>query len=996
MNDRRRAFASLRLCVILIAAAVTTPASAELFKPEERFLGMLKDGNRVNAATVVNWYDAKVQPTLAGKAVFDAGNPFRWFIDQSVSLSSPPEASIEFFGGDCLPARVVDYETRKSDGFGNPVDLLIVEPLVSVDLPGRPVSAYLRVNPEWVKRIVFQRRTGGPGSYQPGTAFLHDGSHMRFRAARWSQGVVALLTEDGVKSLLLSQIAELHMPKRDGWEVWFEQLGVLMPDLVGRLIQMESSDGVRLTTSTQRFLPQFSGDKNKSENWYPLLQPAWSYDPITIPFKRVRCWRFFAPESLPLTTFEPDASRNGPVFSSGWNWRRDRGVQNSPLKNSGLAAGWGFGVHAPTELTLPLNPVATGLRCRTGLDQSIGQGGCVRTRVELTSAPGKPIWQSAVLIGPDSAVDTGWVNIPARPEEVAVTLIADPMSEGRPAGSDPFDIRDCVDWLEPEWRIDHAKLQQEVTVRLGERVPSLRGWTLTSTVPTFDDEVSAEATMPVLDVANFWNATVPTSPSYELTFGPASNFLTLSRKLKVGRNDRWLVVSIYRREADPVPTTVQIRVNGRALLQRDVPLMNSRLIPDPMLVPIDEFQDNRVQVDVIVMGKGEKPRLNWQGARLFKNPPGIVRLFDEEEEIIERLHNGEGELTLATESHYHGEKSLKLVAGDRLNANLPGVRFPIREFPQLGEFRYFTFAWKVAPEGEGAKRQGGLGLQIGHDGELGIRRQLNETKRRRAMPVPVLDRVRQAGPQRGKRRVYDNRGVRFGYQYLAGNVDEDELALRLDRNRPEKWVLLQRDLFAEFGDFDLTGLGLRLFAGEAAWFDQIYLYRTQADYAWIRELATEPVEYADENIVGEYSKVRNFGRLISAVAPQFSTTAAGEAIQLLKEYQGRKNVLRTMPVKQNTPCILRAPVTVPAGKKTLLRLSAAHHTEADWLLIVKVADKELYRSNVDATTAKEGWLDHEVDLSSFAGQTIVLEVHNQPTAWHYEHGYWSRLEVVSQ
>lgn len=995
MNDRQRVSAFLRLCVMLLIIVPDAVAHAELFKPEERFLGMLNDGSRVNADKVVNWHDTTVQPTLAGKAVFDEANPFRWIVDQSVPLSAPPEASIEFFGGDCLPARVVDYQPRENDGFGNPVDLLIVEPLVTVDLPGRPVSAYLRLNPEWVKRIVFQRRANVSTAYQPGTAFLHDGSQMRFRAVRWNQGVIAVLTEEGVQSLLLSQIAELHMPKRDGWVEWFEQLGVLMPDLTGRLIQMESSEGVRITTSTQRFRAQFYGDKNKSENWFPLLQPAWSYDPITVPFKLVRTWRFFSPETLPLTSFEPTAARSGPVFSAGWNWRRDRGVQNTPLKNSGLAAGWGFGVHAPTELTLPLNPVATGLRCRVGLDQSIGEGGCVRARLELTSAPGTPIWQSAVLVGPGSAVDTGWVNIPAQPEKTSVTLIADPMFDGRPAGSDPFDIRDCVDWLEPEWRIDRAKLQQEVTSRLGDRVPSLRNWDLAGSVPDVKGEMPTVAIAPALAISNLWDATIPTSPSYRLTFGPSGNAMTLSRKMKVGRNDRWLAVSVYRRAADPAPTFAQIRVNGRTLMQGDVPVMTSRLTPDPLLVSVADFQNSTVRVDVVVVGKGERPLLDWQGARLFETPPGIVRLFDDEEEIIEHLSDGEGELSLATTEPYHGSSSLKLTSGDRLRANLPRVNYPVREYPQLGEYRYFTFAWKLTPDATGRRGGGGIGLQIGHDGELGILRQLNE-RRRRPLPTTVLTRVRGGGTRRGQPVLADNRGVRFGYQYLAGNVEDDELALRLNRNFPAKWTLLQRDLFGEFGDFNLTGLGLRLFLGDAASFDQIYLYRTQADYRWISEMGTGPVEYADENIIGAFSKPHNFGKLVSAVAPQFSTSASGETMQLLKEFNGRENVLRTMPVNQSTPCILRAPVTIPVGKKTFLRMSMSHYTEADWLMIVKVADKELFRANVGKSTTNGGWLDQGVNLSSYAGQTIVVEVHNHPTGWHYEHGYWNRLEVVSE
>lgn len=987
-------FASLRLCVSLFTLAVCLPVEADLFKPEERFLGMLNDGSRVNADRVVNWFDPSVNPTLAGKAIFDAGNPFRWIIDQSVSLSSPPTASIEFFGGDCLPARVIDYQLPQSDSFGSPVAVLIVDPLVSVDLPGRPVSPYLRLNPEWVRRIVFERKSGGPVAYQPGTAFLHDGSQMRFRAARWGQGVVSLLTEDGVQSLLLSQIAELHMAKRDVWDVWFEQLAGLLPDLAGRLIQCESSTGVRITTSTQRFRPQYYGDKAKTENWFPLLQPAWSFDPITIPFKDVRVWRFFAPESLPLTGFEPDASRDSPVFSAGWNWRSDRAAQGTPLKNSNILAGWGFGVHAPAELKLPLHRVVTGVRCRVGLDHSAGQGGCARARVALTSAPGNPIWQSDVLVGSGSAADTGWINLPEQPDDVALTLVADPMFTGRPSGTDPFDIRDAVDWMEPEWRIDREKLAEEVKSRLADRVPSLKQWTLAATVPGLSEGV--ESNEPAVALSNIWDATYPQEPKFELTFSPSIEVMTLSRTLKLRGKQRWLAVSVHNRRQDAGRTIAQVRVNGRALLQQDVPLMNNRNVPNPLLVPVDEFSGQSIDVDVVLMASAERPHLVWDGAHLFERPPGIVRLLDDNGEVIEHFSEGEGELTLSTDKPFVGESSFKLTGGDALRDRLPSVNHAIREFPQLGEFRFLSFAWKVQPSGKGAKRQGGVGLQIGHDGRLGIPRAHNEIKRRRAVHVNVLNRVRTHGPRAGQVVIPDNRGAKFGYQYLSGNVDEDLLALRLERQPPEDWVLLQRDLFAEFGAFDFTGLGLRLFAGDAAWFDQIYLYRTQEDYQWIQSLTAPPQQNVDENVLGEAVHSRDYGRLFSTVAPQFSTDKSGEPVLLLKEFRGRQNVVRTMPPTKDLPCLIVAPVSVPTGKKTVLRLSASHQNEADWLLIVSVAGKELFRSNVDANTAKDGWLDHEVDLSSYAGQTIVLKLQNRPTGWHYEHGFWSRLEVVSE
>jgi len=108
--------------------------------------------------------------------------------------------------------------------------------------------------------------------------------------------------------------------------------------------------------------------------------------------------------------------------------------------------------------------------------------------------------------------------------------------------------------------------------------------------------------------------------------------------------------------------------------------------------------------------------------------------------------------------------------------------------------------------------------------------------------------------------------------------------------------------------------------------------------------------------------------------------------------------VRTFPVAQGQPAILRAPLSVPAGKRTILKIVAGRNVAAgaDWQLIVKVGTEQLHQSMLDADTAKGGWAEVSVDLSRFAGKNIVVEVHNHPNNWHYEHAYWSELSVESE
>lgn len=992
---------SRRVALLLFCLSVLNvakPLSAQLFAPDERFVGMLHDGTRLKADSIKDWHDENARPSVAGRAIFDQNNPARWIIDQAVPLAEKPKAYVEMFGGDRLPCRVVDYQRSEKWTYEALGEYLIVEPLIQVDFPGRSTTPFLRVSTDWLKRVVFDEKAGVPTAWHPGTVFLHDGSRISYRVVRWSSSGLSLLTDSGVKKLLFSQVAELHFPRRDEWEVYFEQLAALTPDLTARLIQAETSDGLRITTSSERLIARHSGDQKKSENWYPLLHPVWSLDPITLPFRTVRNWRFFGPDQPPMTLFEPAATRTEPVFSTGWNWVANLSVQSSVLKNNRLLSGWGFGVHAPTSLAFPLHPVVRQVRSRVGLDQVVGSGGCVRAEIAFQSKPTQPFFKSEVFVGSEKSADTGWKNVSvAKGKSEHVVFKADPMITGRPKGADPYDIRDCLDWMEPEWKLDRQQLLEEVSRRASERIPNLAGWAVNSQLfqktpsPSPTNAIDPSATSP-LQVKNVWDKIISEDERVRLLIQPTDNFVIFSQNHQIEKQHRWLAVCISRPATSTDSATVVVRVNGQSLIEADVPVQSSRQDPDPILVPVSEFQGSQPAIEIVLLASGENSFVNWQGTVLCEHPPGIAPLFDETDDIIQHLRDGEGEISLSTLEPKHGSYALSLTSGDRSSAEIPGFRFPIHEHPKLGEFRYIRFSWK--------KKSGGqIGFQIGHDSTIGV----PENEFGQAKPRAFAEGIAMANFRRQRsspRRPVSgsNRGSLFAYQYDAGSGDPTQPVLRLDRKLPVDWRMLGRDLFGEFGSFHLTGLGFRNSDEEPAWFDEIYLARTQNDFNWIDEVSglKKPFQSEDPNFLDQASVAHQYGTLISKVAPQFTTQLSGEPVQLLREWQGRKQVFRTMPPSKEKPCILKAPVSVRKGRKTILKVSAGRYPEADWQLVVRAAGQELFRSMVDANTAKEGWLDRDVDLSRFAGQNIVVEVANEATGWNYEHGFWHRLEIVEQ
>jgi len=186
-----------------------------------------------------------------------------------------------------------------------------------------------------------------------------------------------------------------------------------------------------------------------------------------------------------------------------------------------------------------------------------------------------------------------------------------------------------------------------------------------------------------------------------------------------------------------------------------------------------------------------------RGADDFKDCPAALpadqplAVFEDQPEFVANLNQGSGTAELASNDKLSGAASIKVTPEQKYNAALPGLGIKIRQNPAPGEYRYLQFAWK---------KQGGqrICVQLNHDGQWG--------------PVPSTNPLK--------------------FRYDAGPAPGDTFggAMRLDGNLPNDWVVVTRDLYADFGDFTLTGLALAPVDGEFALFDHIYLGRTPRDF----------------------------------------------------------------------------------------------------------------------------------------------------------------------
>jgi hypothetical protein len=574
------------------------------------YVGVWVDGTRETAGELSPGYEAERGPKLNGRRLWDPDNPIRWLLNTRLALTRAPESVIEFFGGDRLPGRVLRYQegsqlaTRQQPGH------LIVAPQAAVDSPEGPNRQNLRVAAPWVRRIIWERKSA---DYEPGTLVYLDGRRLDFQQLRLAPGKVHLLREDGVLTVPLGDLAELHFPARDPWEVHFDEMALLCPGSAERWMQWHTVDGLRVTASANRMESRVVGPdnrRNRPENWYQVVQPAWSLDPLWLNHPRVRLRRYFAPTEVPLSRIPPVAVAQRSSLGGHWPWRIDRNVQGGPLRSGDREFAWGFGVHAFSELQFDLPEAARGFSTRLGLDHLAGDGGCVRAAVRLAEgsaedARHKPLFESPTMVGSSAVTQVGTLPLtPAAGGPRRLVLQVDSAHQGRPAGADPLDIRDTFDWLEPLVIFDREALRTAVLGRASRVVPAWDGWRV------------ATGQSPGARLYNYREPAAPADRPWQVLAATDRRPLELRGRFEIeDRADQLLIV--VDRPAEAGPSSIRVFADDELLDQFDVPVGRPDRPADPHVVSLTEYRGHEIELRLVQQSDEPISYVRWNAARLI-------------------------------------------------------------------------------------------------------------------------------------------------------------------------------------------------------------------------------------------------------------------------------------------------------------------------------------------------------------------------------------------
>lgn len=751
----------------LLLACCAGEAAAD--STPQRYAALMSGGQRVEGYRLSGWQDGNAVPHLGGQPLLAPDNPFRWLRDRSRPLAELPPAYVEFHNGDRLPGTVIDYRT----GLEQPLDPRPAHFLVRVALDFEPPDnkpvAEIRVAAHWVRRIVWQRR--GQAAYQPGAALYRDGRTLPFRAARFHSGEAHLLLEGGDEHLSWSDLAELHLPAVDSWTAYFDELATLCLNHKTRLIAIETTTGLVATSSLERLAPRFEGNSGDSDRWVHGLAPAWSLDLLWIPFRTIACYRSFASHEVPLSRLRPRSVTHSSGLGGRGQIAVDRSPLGTPLRSKSLEFGWGLGVSGGCEIAFDLPAGVRSLRTTVCLDRTAGGGGCIRPRIYANEARGAPLWEGPVLVGSENVVDSGHVALNGKS---AVVLQIDPLLAGKPAGADPLDIRDHADWCDPVLELDAAAVQTQLDRRLAQRFEAWRDWEALAA-----DDAGLELTY-------FRDDRRPPPGEVFAAVRVKQRPLVLRRELTIHPSDQWLVIAATRLNRGQEPL-LEVRIGGEAVAELRVPERQTDPSDNkPLAISLAGYaadQPRKVLVEIRQSPAPDSGFVNYRSIAAVEHLPTLFRVVEEQAKLtpIEAGQTGTAEI-IADDRHY-GIRALRVTSSGQFRLEL-SQPILIRERPLWGEARFIRFA---------VKKQGG---------------------------------------GRASLEIEDGQGREQPARYdLGPGLPSYGSATRIwQDNLPKDWVVLTRDLFADFGNLDAKALIVGAPDGEAMFLDHVYLARNPSDF----------------------------------------------------------------------------------------------------------------------------------------------------------------------
>jgi hypothetical protein len=189
-------------------------------------------------------------------------------------------------------------------------------------------------------------------------------------------------------------------------------------------------------------------------------------------------------------------------------------------------------------------------------------------------------------------------------------------------------------------------------------------------------------------------------------------------------------------------------------------------------------------LEIEQLGRRIAPRADETDAAMRR-----TMIFDDDPKFIDQMAARDAKVTHDGGDRFTGGACLRLSRGVAENSAIANMNVPIRSNPGPGEFRYFRYAWRK-------RGGGGAVLQLADSGSwqskaLGAQREL---------------------------------------RYAAGKAEASNGAIVVQGELTDDWSVVTRDLFADFGPINVTGLRLECPDGEFVLLDSVQMARSLEEF----------------------------------------------------------------------------------------------------------------------------------------------------------------------
>ena len=505
----------------------------------------------VTGFKLAGWDRVDNLPNLDSVPLFADTKKIRYFERLGASFSQAT-TYLEFHNQDILPGQVIGY------GDADPIQGIPEHYIVHLSGNYRPFAeadGTVRIKASHVKRVVLQSSRISENEHPPGTVVLRDETLMKATSMRWSETGLRALSDNRSVSANWVQLSAVF-PNLDenhtAIDCVLDDYLAASNDPTSRLARYATTDGGAFTFRETMLIPL----RRESNSIFHTVQPAWSLDAIRILFDSITHISYRAHNQLPLSALPATVVDEKNYTGFQWPWKRDQNRLGSILTAGEMISAVGVSTHSYSKLAFQLPAgVVTRFMSYLGIDRSAEGGGCAKVRVAKVDAAGieSVIYQSGFLVGtyPYTIADVSGLT-----DASSLIIETDFAHTDRPAGSDPFDIRDDVSWILPLLTLDLNAARQKQD-HIQRYITSISGWEIPD---NFRSHV--ELTSHWDSSSGRWLPTISWKAPVAATVD--TPIMEFQQKTMLTANNSWVVVSASADGIGDKTTTLQVQVNDES------------------------------------------------------------------------------------------------------------------------------------------------------------------------------------------------------------------------------------------------------------------------------------------------------------------------------------------------------------------------------------------------------------------------------------------------